>query len=157
MAEPGNQAFPTALRFREDAAADEPAVSLDGFLEQEEAVSVRIEAGEDVTALFPHLSRVQLVEVDFPKFRDGRGFSTARMLREAGYTGEIKATGDVLVDLIFFMRRCGFDSFAPDKPLDPEDAAAALSRWHDVYQPAADGPDSPLRVPIWAKRQGASA
>lgn len=152
MAEPGNQAFPTALRFRDDAAADEPAVSLDGFLDQEEADSVRIEAGEDVTALFPHLSRVRLVEVDFPRFRDGRGFSTARMLREAGYTGEVKATGDVLVDLIFFMRRCGFDSFAPDKPLDPADAEAALSRWSEVYQPAADG-----RLPIWAKRHGASA
>jgi uncharacterized protein (DUF934 family) len=151
MAEPGNQAFPTALRFRGDPAADEPAVSLDGFLEQDEAVSVRIEAGEDVTALFPHLARVRLVEVDFPKFRDGRGFSTARMLREARYTGEIKATGDVLVDLIFFMRRCGFDSFAPDRPFDPADAAAALSRWDEVYQPAADG-----RTPIWAKRHGAA-
>jgi uncharacterized protein (DUF934 family) len=152
MAEPGNQAFPTALRFRDDEAADEPAVSLDAFLDQEEADSVRIEAGEDVTVLFPHLQRVRLIEVDFPKFRDGRGFSTARMLREAGYTGEIKATGDVLVDLIFFMRRCGFDSFAPDKPLERADAEAALSRWTDVYQPAADG-----RMPIWAKRHGALA
>ena len=149
MAEPGNQAFPTALRFRDDETADEPAVSLDAFLEQEGADSVRIEAGEDVTILLGHLPRVRLIEVDFPRFRDGRGFSTARMLREAGYTGEIKATGDVLVDLIFFMRRCGFDSFAPDKPLDPADAEAALTRWDDVYQPAADG-----RVPIWAKRHG---
>ena len=48
------------------------------------------------------------------------------MCREAGYTGEIKATGDVLVDLIYFMRRCGFDSFAPDVPFDPEVARAAL-------------------------------
>lgn len=152
MAEPGNQAFATALRFRDDEAADEPAVSLDAFLEQEEAESVRIEAGEDVTALFPHLHRVRLVEVDFPKFRDGRGFSTARMLRAAGYTGEVKATGDVLVDLIFFMRRCGFDSFAPDKPFEPQDAETALTRWTEVYQPAADG-----RVPIWAKRHGTTA
>lgn len=152
MAEPGNQAFATALRFRDDEAADEPAVSLDAFLEQEEAESVRIEAGEDVTALFPHRHRVRLVEVDFPKFRDGRGFSTARMLREVGYTGEVKATGDVLVDLIFFMRRCGFDSFAPDKPFEPQDAETALTRWTEVYQPAADG-----RVPIWAKRHGAPA
>ncbi len=149
MAEPGNQAFPTALRFREDQPADEPAVSLDAFLEQDEADSVRIEAGEDITVLFPHLSRVRLIEVDFPKFRDGRGFSTARMLREAGYTGEIKATGDVLVDLIFFMRRCGFDSFAPDKPIDPADAEAALTRWDHVYVPAADD-----RVPIWKLRHG---
>ena len=110
---------------------------------------MRIEAGEDVTVLFPHLGRVRLIEIDFPKFRDGRGFSTARMLREAGYTGEIKATGDVLVDLIFFMRRCGFDSFAPDKPLDRADADAALTRWDEVYQPAADA-----RMPIWAKRHG---
>lgn len=140
------------LRLRTDTAADEPAVSLDAFLEQPEAVSVRIEAGEDVTTLLPHLARVRLIEVDFPRFRDGRGFSTARMLREAGYQGEIKATGDVLVDLIFFMRRCGFDSFAPDKPFDADDARAALERWDEVYQPAADG-----RIPIWAKRHGAAA
>ena len=126
------------LRFRDDVSADEPAVSLDAFLEQENAESVRIEAGEDVTVLFPHLDRVRLVEVDFPRFRDGRGFSTARMLREEGYTGEIKATGDVLVDLVLFMRRCGFDSFAPDTPLDPEDAARAFATWDNVYQAAAD-------------------
>ena len=155
MAESGNptpaatEQFSAGLRFRDDVAADEPAVSLDAFLEQEEADSVRIEAGEDVTVLFPHLSRVRLIEVDFPKFRDGRGFSTARMLREAGYTGEIKATGDVLVDLIFFMRRCGFDSFAPDKPIDPADAEAALTRWDNVYVPAADD-----WVPIWKLRHG---
>lgn len=137
------------LRFRDDDRADEPAVSLDAFLEQENAVSVRIEAGEDVEALIPHLERVKLVEVDFPKFRDGRGFSTARMLREAGYTGEIKATGDVLVDLVFFMRRCGFDSFAPDTPLNKADVEAALNRYPYVYQHAADD-----AVPIWKLRHG---
>ncbi|WP_305098239.1 DUF934 domain-containing protein [Croceibacterium aestuarii] len=135
------------LRFRDDASADEPAVSLDAFLEQDNAISVRIEAGEDVTVLLPHLARVRLVEIDFPKFRDGRGFSTARLLREAGYSGEIKATGDVLVDLLFFMRRCGFDSFAPDKPIDRADAEAALARYPYVYQEAADD-----RIPIWKLR-----
>lgn len=135
------------LRFRDDVSADEPAVSLDAFLEQENAKSVRIEAGEDVTVLFPHLDRVRLVEVDFPRFRDGRGFSTARMLREEGYTGEIKATGDVLVDLVLFMRRCGFDSFAPNVPLDPQDVEAALNRYPQVYQQAAEG-----EVPIWKLR-----
>jgi uncharacterized protein (DUF934 family) len=155
MAESGNptpaatEEYATSLRFRDDAPADEPAVSLDAFLDQEEADSVRIEAGEDVTVLLPHLARLRLIEVDFPKFRDGRGFSTARILRESGYTGEIKATGDVLVDLIFFMRRCGFDSFAPDKPFDPADAETALSRWEHVYVPAADD-----RVPIWKLRHG---
>ena len=137
------------LRFRDDAVPPEPAVSRDAFLDQSNAVSVRVEAGDDVRRLAPYLDRIRLIEVDFPKFRDGRGFSTARILREAGFTGEIKATGDVLVDLLFFMRRCGFDSFAPDRPIDRADAEAALSRYPHVYQEAADD-----QVPIWKLRHG---
>jgi uncharacterized protein (DUF934 family) len=126
------------LRFRDDPVPDEPAVSLDAFLDQTNAASVRIEAGDDVRRLAPVLERVRLVEVDFPRFRDGRGFSSARVLREMGYTGEIKATGDVLVDLVFFMRRCGFDSFAPNLPFNDADVQAALTRYPYVYQDAAD-------------------
>jgi len=137
------------LRFRDDAQADEPAVSLEAFLQQSNANSVRIEAGDDVRLLIPALGRVRLVEIDFPKFRDGRGFSSARILREAGYTGEIKATGDVLLDLLGFMRRCGFDSFAPDSPIDPVEAEIALNRYPHVYQHAADD-----AVPIWKLRHG---
>ena len=137
------------LRFRDDPVPDEPAVSLDAFLDQSNACSVRIEAGDDVRQLIPLLDRVRLVEIDFPKFRDGRGFSSARILREAGYTGEIKATGDVLLDLLWFMRRCGFDSFAPDAAIDPAEADAALSRYPHVYQQAADD-----LVPIWKLRHG---
>lgn len=140
------------LRFRDDPVPDEPAVSLDAFLDQGNAASVRIEAGDDARRLIPHLARVKLVEVDFPKFRDGRGFSTARVLREAGYTGEIKATGDVLLDLVVFMRRCGFDSFAPNAPLDPAEVETALNRYPYVYQPAADA-----AVPIWKLRHGDDA
>jgi len=154
MAESGNPiphavSEADALRFRDDQPADEPAVSLDSFLEQSNANSVRIEAGDDVRRLIPALERVRLVEIDFPKFRDGRGFSSARILREAGYTGEIKATGDVLLDLIWFMRRCGFDSFAPDAAIDPAEAQAALNRYPHVYQHAADD-----AVPIWKLRHG---
>ena len=137
------------LRFRDDAQADEPAVSLEAFLGQSNANSVRIEAGDDVRLLIPALDRVRLIEIDFPKFRDGRGFSSARILREAGYAGEIKATGDVLLDLLWFMRRCGFDSFAPDSPIDPVDAEVALNRYPHVYQHAADD-----AVPIWKLRHG---
>ena len=139
--------MPDVLRLRDDEPVDEPAVSLEAFLDQTNAASVRIEAGDDVRELIPALDRVKLVEIDFPKFRDGRGFSSARILREAGYTGEIKATGDVLVDLIFFMRRCGFDSFAPNVPFDPETAEAALNRYPYVYQDSGDG-----RTPIWELR-----
>ena len=140
------------LRFRDDPAPDKPGVTLDAFLDQKDATSVLLEAGDDVRALLPVLERVRLVEIDFPRFRDGRGFSSASLLREAGYTGEIRAVGDVLVDLLFFMRRCGFDSFEPDSPFDPVAVEAALSRYPGAYQSATDD-----LTPIWALRQSASA
>lgn len=141
--------IPSDLRFRDDDPADEPAVSLDAFLDQPDAVSVRIEGGDDVRRLIPVLDRVRLVEVDFPRFRDGRGYSSARILREEGYAGELKAVGDVLVDQLLFMRRCGFDSFAPDSPIDLEVAARELTRYDFVYQQAADEV-----VPVWKLRNG---
>ena len=76
--------------------------------------------------------------MNFPVFGDGRGYSAARILREAGYAGELRAVGEVLVDQIGYMRRCGFDSFAPDTPIDEDDAQAAFARWPYEYQRAAD-------------------
>lgn len=137
------------LRFRDDAPVSDPAVPLASFGEASNAAAVRIEPGEDARALLPHIDRIRLVEVTFPAFTDGRGYSSARILREAGYTGELRASGDVLVDQLGHMRRCGFDSFAPASPLDPTDAKAALERWTDVYQATADG-----RAAIWQKRHG---
>jgi uncharacterized protein (DUF934 family) len=136
-------------RYRADAAHDAPVVALDAFLGESNATAVRVEPGEDVDALIPHLDRLSLVEIAFPKFRDGRGYSSARMLREAGYTGELRAQGDVLVDQIPLMRRCGFDSFLPDAPVDTDVLAASLARYDHVYQGAADG-----FVPVWKKRHG---
>ena len=142
-------AIPLSLRFRDDEPADEPAVTLDAFLDQPNALSVRIEGGDDVRRLGPALDRLRLVEIDFPRFRDGRGYSSARILREMGYKGELKAVGDVLVDQLLFMRRCGFDSFAPDQPIDLAVARRALTEYDFVYQQAADG-----RVPVWKLRHG---
>ena len=138
-----------ALRFWNDDPIEEPAVSLDAFLEQDSASAVRVEAGDDPSRLIPHLARVKLVEIGIPRFRDGRCFTSARILREAGYEGELRAEGDILVDLVFFMRRCGFDSFAPQAGLNRADVDAALSRYANVYQNAADG-----AVPIWKLRHG---
>lgn len=137
------------LRFRDDEPHEEPAVSLDSFLDQSNATAVRIEAGEDARLLIPFLDRVALVEIDFPRFRDGRGYSSARILRENGYKGEIRASGDVLVDQMLFMRRCGFDSFAPNAPIDGDALDAALGRYQYFYQPAADD-----AVPVWKLRHG---
>ncbi|MEB3415779.1 DUF934 domain-containing protein [Alteriqipengyuania sp. WL0013] len=137
------------LRFRDDAVPGEPAVTVEAFLSQSAATAVRIEPGEDARDLLPHLDRVALVEINFPVFGDGRGYSAARILREAGYRGELRAVGDVLVDQIAYMRRCGVDAFQPDAPLDPAEVEAALSRFSHVYQPAADS-----AVPIWTLRHG---
>lgn len=126
------------FRFRDDEVADHAQVTVDSFLEQTNAVAVRIEPGDDARDLLPFLDRLQLVEVNFPVFGDGRGYSSARVLREAGYAGELRAVGDVLVDQLAYMRRCGFDAFAPDSPLDEDDAQAAFARWENVYQHAAD-------------------
>jgi uncharacterized protein (DUF934 family) len=137
------------LRFRDDPEHEEPAVSIDAFLGQSNATAVRVEAGEDARLLIPYLDRLALVEIDFPRFRDGRGYSSARILREAGYKGEIRASGDVLVDQMLFMRRCGFDSFAPNAPIDETALEGALNRFDYVYQHAADD-----AVPVWKLRHG---
>ena len=140
---------PARLRFRDDAPFESPIAPLADFLAGGNFAAVRIEPGEDARELVPHLGRLKLVEIAFPKFRDGRGYSSAAVLRQAGFTGEIRAAGDVLVDQIGFMRRVGFDSFAPNKPLDPKVVKATLDRYPYVYMKAADG-----KLPVWALRHG---
>lgn len=140
----------TLIRFRDDAAHEEPQVTLDAFLAQEDATAVRLEAGEDARALLPYLDRLQLIEIAFPKFRDGRGYSAARILREAGYAGELRAQGDVLIDQVVFLRRCGFDALSSEAPLDEAAVARTLARFPFEYQKAASDP----APPIWALRHG---
>jgi uncharacterized protein (DUF934 family) len=126
----------------------DPVFSFAEF-EGSNATAVRIEPGDDARSLIPHLDRLTLVEVTFPKFRDGRGYSSARILREAGYTGEMRAAGDVLADQVPFMKRCGFDSFAADAPLDQAVVDKLTTLYDHVYQGAADA-----GVPVWKLRHG---
>ena len=140
---------PARLRFRDDAPFESPIAPLADFLSGGNFAAVRIEPGEDVRALVPHLDRLKLIEIAFPKFRDGRGYSSARLLREAGFGGEIRAAGDVLVDQIGFVRRVGFDSFAPAQSLDLKVVQATLDRYPYVYMKAADS-----KTPVWALRHG---
>jgi uncharacterized protein (DUF934 family) len=137
------------LRYRTDEAVGDPAVTVDSFADQTNASAVRIEPGDDARALLPHLDRLALVEVNFPTYGDGRGYSSARILREAGYTGELRAVGDVLLDQLSHMHRCGFDAFAPDHAIAREAADKAIATWPQVYQRTVDG-----RAPIWALRRG---
>ncbi len=141
--------MPDILNFRDRAPSEEASVSLDAFLDQSNANAVKIEPGEDARLLLPMLDRISLVEVSFPVFGDGRGYSAARILREAGYTGELRGSGEILVDQINFLRRCGFDSFAPQTPLSPAAVDRALSQFSEVYQATGDG-----RSPVWALRHG---
>ena len=145
----GEPTVANPLRFRDDEPVGDPAVTVDAFAEQTNANAVRLEPGDDARLLLPFLDRLSLIEVNFPTYGDGRGYSSARVLREHGFTGELRAVGDVLLDQLSHMRRCGFDSFAPDAAIDPAAAERAFATWPDVYQKTVDG-----RVPIWAKRHG---
>jgi uncharacterized protein (DUF934 family) len=112
-----------------------------------------IEPGQDLRTIAPDFSRFALITVAFPKFTDGRGYSLARQLRGTyGFTGELRASGEVLFDQLQFLARCGFDSF------DIKDAATIRlleagrrPRLGIFYQPGL-GPEIPERTRPWARR-----
>jgi uncharacterized protein (DUF934 family) len=94
---------------------------------------------DPVEELAPHVGRLRLIVLDFPKFSDGRAYSQARLLRgRLGYRGELRATGGVLQDQIAFMLRCGFDSFESEQRGFGEALARARTLFSVVYQPAED-------------------
>ena len=93
----------------------------------------------DVAELQPFLSRLSLITLAFPKFRDGRAYSQARLLRERyGYKGELRAVGNVLRDQVLMMVRSGFDAFALEKEADAEAFGKALATYSVFYQPTGD-------------------
>lgn len=94
----------------------------------------------DVSELAPLLGRLSLVALSFPKFRDGRAYSQARLLRERyGFKGELRATGNVLRDQLLMLARSGFDAFEVEKPADAAAFGAALASYSVFYQPTGDG------------------
>jgi len=104
----------------------------------------------DIVADFDTIS---LIGVDFPVFRDGRGYSTARLLRERyGWTGELRAIGDVLRDQLHYLARCGFDAFAVRADKDIHDALKAFDEFSVLYQGAVDNPN-----PLFRRRAAAAA
>jgi uncharacterized protein (DUF934 family) len=85
------------------------------------------------------LEKATLIALDFPAFTDGRGYTSARMLRTRfGYKGEIRAIGDVMRDEMFYMSRVGIDSFAVKATKDIEKALSAFDDFSVTYQAAAD-------------------
>ena len=131
----------------ETLPAGPAVVSLTRFLADRETLlarnaplGVRLKAEESPEALGGDAQRLSLVVLEFPKFRDGRAFSWARMLRtRLGYRGEIRATGDFLYDQLAFMSRVGIDAFEVSEKITPELLQRALAEMRFVYQPSADG------------------
>ncbi len=103
------------------------------------ALGIQVGSATHAEDIAPFLDRVTLVVVEFPKFRDGRGFTIARTLRERyGYTGELRAVGHILPDQYEFLVRCGFTSVVAADGTDLAVWAAALGRFHVAYQAGVD-------------------
>lgn len=111
-------------------------------------VGVRIASDEEIETLAYDLPRLAVVALVFPKYADGRAYTSARLLRQRlGFKGEVRAVGDVLRMQAGFMVRCGFDSFIPADGSTPEQWANAAGRFRHVYQRGADA-----RAPVFEER-----
>lgn len=103
------------------------------------AVGVWLDVTDGPEAIAAELAAFTVIGVNFPKFTDGRGYSTARLLRQRyGYAGELRAIGDVLHDQLFYMARCGFDAFALKEGKGIAKAVNAFDTFKTPYQAAVD-------------------
>jgi uncharacterized protein (DUF934 family) len=109
---------------------------------------VWLQPADDPEALAGDVARLPLIAVDFPKFGDGRGYSTARLLREKyRYTGELRAIGEILRDQLYYLWQCGFDTFALRPGRNVAEALAAFDDFSDSYQATVVQP-----VPLFRRR-----
>lgn len=104
-------------------------------------LGVWLASDEDPALIADSLEAFILIAVHFPQFTDGRGYSTARLLRERyGWKGELRAIGDVLRDQLYLMKRCGFSTFDLKDSVKLEDAQTAFSDFHTNYQSTVEEP-----------------
>lgn len=110
--------------------------------------AVWISPDDDFEKDIPRLLSLDMIAVDFPSFRDGRGYSIAKLLRTRyGWKGELRAIGDVLRDQLNYMRRCGFDAYAVRADKDIDAALKSFSFYTVAYQASVDNP-----VPLFRRR-----
>ncbi len=103
-------------------------------------LGVRLAADEAAEDIADDLARIDLIAIEFPKFTDGRGYSTARILRERYcFKGEIRAVGNVLRDQLRFMARCGFDAVQLNSDTAEQDWRDAQAEISTQYQPPVSG------------------
>ena len=124
------------------------------LLGRNQPLGLRLKNDQDPTRVAGDLAHFDLVALEFPKFSDGRAYSQATLLRERyGFTGELRAVGQVKRDQAQFMRRCGFDSFEVADEAEAAAWAEALRRYDVAYQPAPVGPEP---IP-WRRHRRAGA
>jgi uncharacterized protein (DUF934 family) len=117
------------------------------------AVGVLVPNTADIEAVYPEISDRPLIALQFPTFADGRALSQAVVLRKRlRFGGELRAVGDIIRDLVFWLGRCGFDSIVPRKDQSLEGCRAALGELNVAYQAAADG-----HRPVWVRRRAGAA
>lgn len=120
------------------AAAELPGLA--DWLAAPSGRALRLAPADEPGQLAGRLGELDLIEIEFPRFTDGRGYSFAAELRRAAYAGELRAVGEILIDQVFLLKRVGFSQFALRADQDRTAAVAALARHSDVYQGAADQP-----------------
>jgi uncharacterized protein (DUF934 family) len=126
----GVAAIVPAARFLADA---------EDILRRDAPTGVEWPNNRKVAELEPYLDRLAVVVLAFPNFKDGRGYSQARQLRERyAFSGELRATGQILRDQFLFLVRAGFDALEVKKAADAEAFAATLARYSVFYQPGGD-------------------
>ena len=104
-------------------------------------VGVLLAPEDDPEAIASDVGALPVVAVEFPQFTDGRGYSTARLLRERyRFKGELRAVGDVLRDQLYAMAECGFDAMVIREDRDAADALAGLRDFNGLYAPTTRAP-----------------
>jgi uncharacterized protein (DUF934 family) len=110
-------------------------------------LGIRLRSDQSPELIAADVAHFRVVALEFPKFRDGRAYSYARLLRERyGFEGELRAVGEVLLEQLFFMMRVGFDAFevvSADPLRDYQTSLADFSVW---YQPTADGRPTAIQL-----------
>ncbi len=137
----GGKVIVTLARWRAEREA---------LLARHAAVGVLVPNTADIEAVYPEIADRAVVALQFPAFADGRALSQAVVLRKRlGFRGELRAVGDVIRDLVFWLGRCGFDCIVPRKDQNLQACREALREITVAYQAAADG-----HTPVWVRRRG---
>ena len=126
------------------ADASKHLVHVSDFLTAQDKSTIAgiwVKPEDNVDELQEHLEQVKVIGIDFPVFTDGRGFSHARKLRDVlAFDGELIALGAFMQDQLFYLKRCGFDSFVVENDAPIESMKESLADFSETYQAAADEP-----------------